>query len=255
MVTEVQYTNIRRVLDNLLSHPLLNNLSLEQVVRHTIRFIALFGFSKFYKDAIADIEIHEFRGLLPCDCIAVVQVKDLKSGICLRSMTDSFTPGMRPEPPHHHMRFENPKVGDICNPYIPHRHLHHGELAFKTQNRVIYTSFPEGMVQVAYKGIPVDEDGFPLVIDNEVYLNALEAYIKKQVFTVKFDTGDIALNVLQNAQRDYAVAASECEVEFLSPSPSEVEAYSRMYNTLISKMREFDKGFVSAGDREYLRNH
>lgn len=255
MVTEVQYTNIRRVLDNLLEHPLLNNLSLEQVVRYAIRFIALFGFSKFYKDAIADIEIHEFRGLLPCDCIAVVQVKDLKSGICLRSMTDSFTPGMRPEPPHHHMRFENPKVGDICSPYIPHMHPPHGELAFKTQNRVIYTSFPEGMVQVAYKGIPVDEDGFPLVIDNEVYLNALEAYIKKQVFTVKFDTGDIALNVLQNAQRDYSVAAAECEVEFQTPSVSEAQSLSNFATSLIPRVSEFYAGFKNFGSRQILIKH
>lgn len=259
MVTEVQYTSINRVLDNLLDHPMLSDLSLEQVVRHTIRFISLFGFSRFYKDAIADVKIHEFRGVLPCDCISIVQVKDLKSGICLRSMTDSFTPGMLPDPPRRLPtitgRFENPRVGDICNPYIPHRHLPHGELAFKTQNRIIYTSFPEGIVQVAYKGIPVDENGFPLVIDNECYLNALEAYIKKQVFTVKFDTGKIAINVLQNAQKDYGVACAELESEFTTPSVSEAQSLSNFATSLIPRVSEFYSGFSKLGDRQILINH
>jgi len=35
-----------------------------------------------------------------------------------------------------------------------------------------------------------------MVVDNEVYLAALEAYIKKQIFTIKFDTGGISGNIL-----------------------------------------------------------
>ena len=128
-------------------------------------------------------------------------------------------------------------------------------MTFKTQGRVIYTSFPEGVVEIAYKGIPVDEDGFPLLIDNETYLACLEAYIKKQVFTVKFDTGKLAAPILQNAQRDYALLAANLQTEMTTPSVNQAEAYSRMMTHLIPRVREFDTGFRSAGDREYLRKH
>jgi hypothetical protein len=120
---------------------------------------------------------------------------------------------------------------------------------------VIFTSFPEGKVGLAYKAIPVDDEGFPLLIDNETYLNALEAYIKKQVFTVKFDTGKISAAVLQNAQRDYAWAAGELQDEMTVPSQSEMEAITRMWNTLIPNVTSFDKGFVNEGNREYIRRH
>lgn len=85
-----------------------------------------------------------------------------------------------------------------------HLHRHETEMSFKTQGRIIYTSFPEGSIELSYKAIPVDEDGYPLLIDDENYLAALEAYIKVRVFTVKFDTGKITGPVLQNAQTDYA---------------------------------------------------
>ena len=108
------------------------------------------------------------------------------------------------------------------------------------------------MVEIAYKSIPVDEDGFPLLIDNENYLAALEAYIKKQVFTIKFDTGKISAGILQNAQTEYAWAAGALQDEFTVPSISEMESITRMINTMIPKMREFDTGFINLGNREHL---
>lgn len=257
MIKEIQYTNIRRVLDNLHEHPLLRDVTLEQAVRYVIRFIGLHGFSKMFQDRIANVDIKDFRGLLPCDLISIIQVKDLDSGICLRAMTDSFPKGMEPKmpKPKHKDLLNNAQSFDINNTYIPPEHRHFEEPSFKTQGRIIFTSFPEGCVEIAYRGIPVDEDGFPLLIDNENYLAALEAFIKLQVFTIKFDTGKINANVLQNAQQDYAFRAAELGSEFNSISYSEAEALSRFNNTLILNMRHFDNGFKDLGSREFLRRH
>jgi len=127
------------------------------------------------------------------------------------------------------------------------------EGSFKTQGRIIYTSFPEGVVEISYKAIPVDDDGYPLLVDNETYLNALEAYIKQKVFTIKFDTGKISAGVLQNAQQEYAWAAGELQNEMTTPSVSEMESITRMWNTMIKPVRQFDNGFRNLGNREYLR--
>ena len=254
MVKEIQYTNIRRVLDAITEHPMLRDVTLEQVVRHTVRFIGLNGFPKLYQDKIEDVDIKDYRGLLPCDLISIIQVKDLKTMLCMRSMTDNFTPGLI-EPKKDKCPKMNPE-GELTRPgYISPMHPYHGEPAFKTQGRVIYTSFPEGKVQVAYKAIPVDEDGFPLLVDNENYLAALEAYIKKQVFTVKFDQNKISAQVLQNAQQDYAFLAAELQSEFSLPSQSEMESISRMMTSLIPRMREFSNGFKTLGNREFLKKH
>jgi hypothetical protein len=257
MVKEIQYTSIKRVLDNLTEHPLLRDLTLEQVVRYTIRFVGINGHPKLYQDKVECVEIDDFRGLLPCDLVSIVQVKDLRTGVCLRSMTDSFPKGLSPHPHHeHHKDLQNnvnTKKGKFL--YIPPLHRYFEEPAFKTQGRVIFTSFPVGKVQIAYKAIPVDEDGFPMVIDNENYLAALEAYIKKQVFTIKFDTGKIQAGVLQNAAQDYAWASGQLNSEMVLPSVSEMESITRMINTLVPRMREFDNGFKNLGSREYLRKH
>lgn len=75
------------------------------------------------------------------------------------------------------------------------------------------------------------------------------------MFTIKFDQQKIPAAVLQNAQRDYAVAARLLQGEFTMPSVSEMEAITRMWETMIPKVREFDNGFIHLGDREYLKRH
>lgn len=224
MVKEIQYTNIRRVLEDLTEHPMLADLTIEQVVRYTIRFIGKQGISKFYQDKQCNVIINEFRGILPCEAVIVKQVKDTRTGRCLRAMTDNF----------------NSKGG---------------EPAFKTSNRVLFTTFPKGLVEVAYKAIATDEDGFPLLIDNESYIDALEGYIKAERFRIKFDQGKISKQVLDQALQDYAAKALHVRGEFLIPSVSEMESITRAMTAMIPRMTEFDYGFKHLGDREYLRRH
>lgn len=262
MVANIQYTNIRRVLDNLLDHPLLKDVSLEQAVRYTLRFISLFGFPALYEDKVAKVTIDNFRGVLPCDLISIIQVKEAKHDRAMRAMSDTFIPALT------HIKEERcgktqPKCKDQTNNTVPlgmdrcpcgkPREYH--EDTFKTQGRIIFTSFPEGEVLISYKAIPVDDDGFPLLIDNEVYLNALELYIKKVVFTIKFDMGKLQPGILQNVQQEYAWAAGELQNEMTTPSISEMEGITRMLNTLILPTNHFDNGFKRLGDREYIRKH
>jgi len=259
MIKNVEYTSIKRVLDNLLDHPLLRDVSLEQAVRHTLRFVSLFGFPSMYEDKIAEVEIHDFRGALPCDLVSIEQVRDLHSGRALRSMTDTFNPALSKHAKHHgpclDLTHNVSPAPDGMDRHCCHPHGEYFEGSFKTQGRIIYTSFPEGKVEIAYSAIPVDDDGYPKVMDNEVYLAALEAYIKKQVFTVKYDTGKISAGVLQNAQQDYAFLAGELQDEMTVPSESEMESITRLLNTMVLPTHQFDEGFKHLGDREHIRRH
>lgn len=253
MVTTNQYTSVKRVLDNLLDHPLLRDVTLEQAIRYAIRFISLHGYPQLYEDKITTVDIKDFKGLLPCDLITVNQVKDFDTQECMRSMTDTFTPGV------HKKSIEEKPSKDLLNnmqgEYIPPRKKHIEECTYKTQGRIIYTSFPEGRIEISYKSIPVDDDGYPLLIDNETYLNALEAYIKMKVFTVKYDTGKIQAGVLSNAQSDYAWASHELQTEMTTPSISEMESITRMLTTMIKPVTSFDNRFKHVGDREYRRKY
>ena len=233
MVKEYNYINIREALSRVLKHPLLQDVTLEQAVQYTLDFIGIFGMPKLYQDKEEVLHIEDFRAKLPCDLISINQIKECKTGVCLRSMTDNFMPR------EHYDRSAGYKIPQ--------------ELSFKTQGQVLYVSFKTGDVSVSYKAIPVDKDGFPLLIDNPVFLKALEAYIKREAFTILFDMGKIAPVVLQNTQQQYAWLAGQLQSEFTIPSISEMESIKRSWCTLLQRTSEFNTGFKNNGDQEYIR--
>lgn len=226
MVSEFNYISIKEVLSRLLRHPLLQDLSTEAAIQYTLDFFAAMGLPNIYADKVTTICIDNFRGILPCDLIAINQVRLARNGVCLRAMTDNFN-GTHSEDK--------------------------GELSFKTQGSIIFTSFKTGDIEISYKAIPTDDGGLPLLPDNPVFLKTLELYIKKEWFTILFDMGKISPAVLQNTQQSYAFAAGQCNNEFMIPSVSEMEAFTRMYNTLIPRVNEFNKSFRHMGDREYIK--
>lgn len=229
MVKEYNYINIREALSRVLRHPLLQDITLEQAVQYTIDFIGIFGMPKLYQDKEEVLHIEDFRAKLPCDLISINQIKECKTGVCLGSMTDNFMPR------------------EQYDYRIPQ------ELSFKTQGQVLYVSFKTGDVSVSYKAIPVDKDGFPLLIDNPVFLKALEAYIKREAFTILFDMGKITPAVLQNTQQQYAWLAGQLQSEFTIPSISEMESIKNSWCTLLQRTNEFSNGFKNNGDQEYIK--
>lgn len=221
MWSEFNYISIREVLSRVLRHPLLQDVNLETAIQYTVDFFGIFGLPNTYIDKVEIIEIENYRGALPCDCIAINQVR--YKDAYLRSMTDNFNDGGK------------------------------GEYTFKTQGSIIYTSFKCGDIEISYKAMPVDKDGLPLLPDNPIFLKTLELYIKKEWFTVLFDMGKITPAVLQNTQQEYYAKAGQLNNEFVIPSVSEMESITRMWNTLIPRVRDFDNGFKHMGNREYLK--
>lgn len=226
MVNNFQWINIKVILDRLLRHPLLQELQIESAVQYLVDFLGIMGLPTTYIDTIEEVSIKEYRGLLPCNLISINQVRWKEQNIYLRSMTDLFNGSYSKE---------------------------NGEATFKTQGRVIFTSFKEGTLEISYKSIPVDNEGYPLLPDEPNFLRALELYIKKQWFTILFDIGKITPAVLQNTQQEYYAAAGACNNSFLIPSVSEMESIKGLMNQIIPRFNEFNHGFKHLGNKEHLR--
>lgn len=231
MVTEIRYINIREVLSRILRHPLLQDVNLEQAIQYTLDFIGIFGLPDFYTDKEADIEVNNYMGQLPCDLISINMVKDKKTDVPLRSMTSFFNPG------------------GIYYHAVAH------EPQFKTQGRNIITSFACGVIRISYKAIPVDDEGYPLLVDNAKYLKALELYIRCQAFTYLFDLGKISQHVLNHTEQEYAWASGQLEEEFNTLSISEMESLTNMLNQMIVRKNEFNNRFERLGNREHRVIH
>ena len=217
-----QYINIKVVLDRILRHPLMQDLSLETAVDYTIDFMRIVGMPRMFTEKVVRITIDKYRALLPCDYYQTIQIR-IPGGHALVYSTDSF-----------HMNNKG------------------NSSTYKIQGNIIYTSIESGELELAYLAISTDEDGYPLLPDNSSFTRALELYIKKQWFTILFDLGKITSAVLQNTQQEYAWAVGDCQSEFNRMSIDQMEAFSNSWRTMILRDHQHSSGFIGDGSRQTL---
>ena len=218
MIKENKFISINEVLSRLLRNPLLQDVNIEQAVQYTVDFIGIFGLPPFYTVKTETLPIDNYRVLLPDDLVSI----------------DSIS--------------HNGSYLNVVSPGIE-------DYGYKTQGRVLYTSFKSGEITVIYKSIPIDNNGFPYLIDNPVVLKALEAYIKKEVFTILFDMGKIQPQILQHAEQQYAWLAGQLQSEFSTPSVAEMEKLKNMWCSLVQRNNEFSNGFRTLGAPEHFKVH
>ena len=219
-----QYINIKNILDKLLRHPLLQDLSLETAVDYTVDFMRIVGVPRMFTEKVVEIETNAYRAKLPCDYYQIIQVRPV-GGAALTYSTDSFFAGGK-------SAYNN---------------------TYKIQGNIIYTSLENSKLELAYLAIETDKDGYPLLPDNSSFTRALELYIKKQWFTVLFDLGKITPAVLQNTQQEYAWAVGDCQSEFNRLSIDQMEALSNSWRTMILRNNQHSSGFATNGSKEILK--
>jgi hypothetical protein len=224
MVETYNYICIKEILNKVLRHPLMKSLNLEDAIYYTLDFIRGMGLPNVYVDKNENLDIKDYRCLLPCDCIKVQQIRDNKTKLMLPYMTAT----------------------DYKDKSLP---------AYKIQGNVIYTNFDNGSITVYYSAIKVDDDGLPMLPDTPVFIKALESYIKKEYFTVLFDCGNINLNVLQNAQNDWSFNAGHCRAYFTLPSEDEMEMIGNVMKRMIPEKNEKYTGFKDTHIKEVIKTH
>lgn len=227
-----RYISLRQILDNILDHPMLKDISFERAVNHTVHFMRIVGCPRMFEDKTALVEIENYRGMLPCNFNDIIQVRTHsncgeKNYKVFRYATDNF-----------HM--SNNKQDSF-------------DLTYKIQGNVIFTSMKEGTIEIAYNAFAVDSEGYPLIPDNSTFIRALELYIKKQCFTVLFDLGKINQAVYQNVCQEYAWAVGAAQNDLIRPTIDQMESITNMLNTLVWRVTEHKSGFVNSGSAEKIK--
>lgn len=224
------YTNIRLILDKIMRHPLMRDISLETAVDYTVDFMKIVGVPSMFMEKTEIVEVKNYRAKLPCDYYQMIQVRKI-NGPAFRYSSDSF----------HMSECKDNNKRDLA------------DLTYKIQGNLIYTSIEEGEIELSYEAIATDSEGYPLLPDNSSFTRALELYIKKQWFTILFDLGKINPNVLQNVQQEYAWAVGDCQTEFNRLSIDKAESFYNSWRTLLLRDTEHRTGFINNGTKERLK--
>ena len=234
----MRYVKLVELLDRLKSNNIMADLNYEAVVIYVTDFFQILNSPKLLRDykTDLDIEIKDYMGKLPCNFVKEVQLRmrhhnNDKAFIPMRRSTDTF----------------HPTVKQYCYQEGP------SDLTYTINNGMIYTSFRNGYVEMAYRGIVVDEDGMPMVPENFAIMRALIDYIKVQYYTILVENMRMPYQVLQMVEQRYAWSIGRASTQLHQMSLDEAENFTNIVNRLIPDLKQHDKYYASLGSKEYLR--
>jgi hypothetical protein len=235
------YTSIKVVADRLLRHPLMAGVSFEAILDYTVDFLRIVQCYGFFEEKCTVVDIEDYRGLLPEDFYEINQMRLVSSSKRISSDYENVEV------------YQNKPFRYATDTFHISDTKTATDLTYKIQGGIIYTSIKEGQVELAYQAIILDEEGYPVIPDNSKFLRALEAYIKKQWFTILFDMGKLQAAIYQNAQQDYAWAVGACESEFQKMSLDKAESFYNSFSALLMRKNEHSRGFAYNGAIENLK--
>ena len=128
-------------------------------------------------------------------------------------------------------------------------------LTYKLNNSKLITNFETGWVQLAYEGIPVDEDGFPMIPDQIKHRMAVAAYLKWKIAMLKWTMGKMPAGVFQHFERekDWYIGAAQTATQIMGVD--HMESIKNNWIRLIPKINQHRDGFKNAGEAEHRTSH
>ena len=266
-----QYVSIGRVMEGIFrDYGWTHEVDWVDALEWTGEVMDLIAVPQQYLDKVTDgnvdlnhpcaIGISKYRGLLPCDMLYPVQVRDAATKVPLRYSSDSFHTGLEkmeenvPTPPltvtsFGSITFTSPfivadsKLKDTCT----------SDLTYTINGCYIFTNFEEGSLELVYKAFPMDADGQPLIPDNVKYIQAVKAYIAEKIAQKLFIQGKLdgqKFNYLQRERDWYLGAATTAG---LMPTVDQMETWKNQFVRLIPQMNAHGTGFKYNGDMSKQR--
>jgi hypothetical protein len=223
-----KYKSIGFVLWRVMKNPLCADLSKEEIAEYALEYIRLLGAPLTYLDKTEIIKIVDYKGELPCDLIHIKGIQHCGSGIALRWASDNF-----------HLSNEG----------------NTREFTYTTQKGILFTSFCEGDVEISYKAIALDEEGYPLIPDDEKVTLGLEYFILYRYLEPLWLMGKItdkAFNHISQ-QRDWYIGAADASLRNMNPD--QLETVMNGINRIIRSNTAHLNSFRNLGEKEYIRRY
>ena len=136
----------------------------------------------------------------------------------------------------------NNKVPSSCN------------MTYTLASNHIFTSFDSGIVEIAYRAIPISEKGEPLIPNNRTVQLALEAYVIERIGYKLLIRGKIDSGVYQKMQqeRDWYMGAATSDLS--TPSPDEMESIANVWQSFFTH-GSHSTAWEGTGSSEHLKPH
>lgn len=234
-----------------LKNPLCSDLTYEEAAEYALEYIRLLGAPLAYNDRIETLDLTCYKTELPCDLLHIRGVRysdcgfDGDDGVALRYASDLY-----------HLDQTNNIDGDN---YITYSNDRYGksfkEYTYTVQKGILFASEEDGKIQVSYKAISLDEDGYPLLPDDEKVIMGAEYYILHRYLEPLWMMGKITDKAFSYIDQKKCWYMGSANASLQMVSSDQMETMMNGINRIIRSSTTHQTFFKKYGQKEYLKQY
>jgi hypothetical protein len=128
------------------------------------------------------------------------------------------------------------------------------DYVYYTNGNYIKFNVKEGYIMMAYKAVPIDDEGYPLVPEDESFQEALYWYIVNKLYYPDWLGGRIRDAVYYDARSNWNFYCKQAYGKSMMPSGDKLESLKNQWLTLYPEINSFDSEFSNLGNRQVIYN-
>jgi hypothetical protein len=221
MNRNIRYISLKEIINRVYKDggDIVEDLTEDDVVLDTIELLGIVGVPQLFETKYDTLIVKKYRAALPCDFVDLIALKDC--GRPLNASTDKF---------------------DVTDS----RTL---VTTYRIDGDIIKFSKEEGYIQIAYTAVKVDDDGYPMIVNDQTFIRALVSYIiYKRVYSNYINGRLPNENIMERVERNYEFNIAQATNRLTMPSEDELNNIARMMNSFIFRCNARKTGFKNIGD-------
>jgi len=209
-----QYITFDELLYRIRRHPLMEDALKSDIALDAYDLLKKIGAPGAYTDERREVLIQNYIGDIPGNLLYIKEVDYLHPG----------ADGVLTELPMQYV------IGNKTSKWhcSTSRDLKvRSRYGYSINVKKIHTDFETGLVALYYKSIQMDDQGFPLIPDNQALIDAIVYYTQWKHFQIKSDLGLLSQTIASRVEQDYKYAVAQAETSIKMPSTDEYNSIAR----------------------------
>jgi hypothetical protein len=246
-------TNIDAVIEELYREYGFENIDKGEVAEWIFKAMSLIGTPYPFPDKPGELDIIEYKAVLPVDLYSILGVREKTTGLNFRENTNLFQSFGLPA----YVLGSEVETADVdpltdinYDTYIGSEYASE-YFTFKTQGNYIFTGMQNGTIEIAYKAIPIDIiTGMPLIPDDVRYIRGVVSFIAERIAFRMYLKDMLTERKYDLIRTDYLFNIGSAKNTCHALSPARMETLINRWKSTYLGPEHFDDGLAFLGSRE-----
>tara|TARA_R110000744_G_scaffold31320_2_gene73685 strand:- start:1860 stop:2582 length:723 start_codon:yes stop_codon:yes gene_type:complete len=227
---------IQLIMDRLTTNPLYKGLKVGTVASYMKDFASINAITPLLVIKPAKVIITDYKGELPDDFQSIESVYLCNDGTREITNKDGLDPS----------RFEDNRLGASTTDNILRKPAD-GEIkdfygAYMIQSDIITIDLPEAILEIHYKGMNVDAQGFPTFKYDGSLMLALTNFVKWQHLIILNDSEMVSSNKVTEASKEYLWYVGQYTSRMETPDYDEAVSWANSWTRLVDTRNKSQQG-------------